>query len=138
MGNSRHVLVVDDDRITCVVVAASLRQAGWTVQIAHTPGEALSACEEQRFTVMVTDLQFEAILDGIALFKAIRERQPFLRGILLSAHIDFSTILRVVEAGFDDCLAKPVDQELSIAVERSAVAFAHWTDRINTFRNLPS
>jgi len=136
MPDHRNVLVVDDDPIICTVAAAYLSKAGWTPETVCTPCEALCLSESKRFTVLVTDLQLETNWDGITLFKAIRERQPFMRGILLSAHVDYATILRVIEAGFDDCLIKPVNETICATVERSGQSFARWTDRIHSLRNL--
>ena len=134
---TRHVLVVDDDRTACLMAASYLRQAGWTVSTAHSPDSAFAAADSIRLSLLVTDLQLEAKIDGVDVFRSIRERQPFLRGILLSAHVDYATILRVIESGFDDCLMKPADRSAIIsAAESSCTTFTRWSSRIADLRQI--
>lgn len=134
---SRHVLVVDDDRTACMMVASYLRQAGWTVTTAHTPEAALSAADGTRLSLILTDLQLEAKIDGVDIFRSIRDRQPFLRGILLSAYVDYAAILRVIESGFDDCLMKPAERsEIVRAADSSCSTFTRWSNRIADLRQI--
>lgn len=134
MSNHCHILLVDDDPVALKFVAKVLADKGLRFHSTSSPIEAKAYLVAHRVTTLITDLQMPD-LDGMQLFRWGRERQPFLRGILFSAMLDYDTVLQVVEKGFDDCLPKPVSPEvLSEAVDRCESAYQRWVTRINSFR----
>ena len=85
----RTVLVIDDNPavVTALEVLFSLRDIR-TLRAA-TPQEGLELLERGEVDLVVQDMNFQADTtsgeEGIALFRAIRERQPDLPVILLTA-----------------------------------------------------
>jgi two-component system response regulator AtoC len=64
-------------------------------------------------------------VDGLAVLRAVRERDPDLPVVLLTAHGDVRTAVRAVKAGAYDYLAKPFDnEELVLTVRRALEARA--------------
>lgn len=134
MPNRSHILLVDDEPVALKFVSKILSDKGLRFHGTRSPVEAKAYLVAHRVTTLITDLQMPD-LDGLQLFRWGRERQPFLRGILFSAMLDYDTVLQVVEKGFDDCLPKPVDPEVLLeAVDRCEAAYQRWVTRIGSFR----
>ena len=119
-----RVLVTDDDAAIRTVVREALRRAGHVVETAGSLAEQRRALASFRPQVLVTDV----ILpdgDGLDMIGRIRETQPALPIIVLSAQNTFTTALRANEQGAFEYLPKPFDlAELTRAVADALAAAA--------------
>jgi len=115
----RTILVIDDNPsvVTALEVLFSLRDIR-TLRAA-TPHEGLAMLDDGRVDLVVQDMNFQADTtsgeEGIALFRAIRERQPDLPVILLTAWTHLETAIELVKAGAADYLGKPWDDNKLLA-----------------------
>lgn len=107
MSNSR-VLVVDDDRSHCDIVARLLSTQGFTVDIASDGLAALELVRRNPYVVAVLDYQMPG-MNGVELFRQAKEIQPDLRALFLTAYTNISTVFPAIEAGAERVLAKPVN-----------------------------
>ena len=80
-----HLLVVEDDAELCGVVAAHFRRLGARGTAAGTGEEGLARAAGARFDVALLDLHLPGI-SGLDVLAALKERQPELEAILLTAH----------------------------------------------------
>lgn len=71
-----HILVVDDSITTRTLEQNILEAAGYLVTTAVNGAEALKLLENQRFDVMISDVQMP-IVDGIELTKRVRDQAQF-------------------------------------------------------------
>ena len=127
-GDISHVrvLLVDDDADMRDIAQLVLEHAGGIVTTAATGAEALRLMDEPaHFHVLVCDLAMPG-QSGIAVIRALRERerrlrQPPLPAIAATAHANPEVRRDALDAGFDDFLAKPVPPAALVeAVARSA------------------
>ncbi len=105
-----HVLVVDDEPDSVEIVKIVLRASGAAVAEAHTGEEALAAFQKDRPTVVLTDISMPD-MDGWELLEAIRTRENgknHIPVIALTAHAMAGDRERVMSAGFDGYLSKPL------------------------------
>jgi two-component system NtrC family sensor kinase len=72
-----RILVVDDETELAAVLREALELAGFEVATAESGLVALELLEEARFDAIVSDLRMPG-MDGAALWRAVRERQPLL------------------------------------------------------------
>lgn len=72
-----RILVVDDEPEIVDLVRSMLEGAGYEVASAETGAVALALLDEARFDAIVSDLRMPD-LDGAALWRAVRERNPVL------------------------------------------------------------
>jgi CheY-like chemotaxis protein len=117
-----RVLIVDDDADAREVVAAILRHYGASVIVATSVSTALVALRREQVDVLVADLGMP-IEDGYDLIRHVRssevEKIARLPAAALTAFTTEEDRDRVLAAGFQFHLAKPVDPAVLVAtVER--------------------
>jgi CheY-like chemotaxis protein len=117
-----RVLIVDDDPDAREVVAAILRHYGAAVVIATSVSTALVALKRESVDVLIADLGMP-IEDGYDLIRHVRssesEKIARLPAAALTAYTTEEDRDRVLAAGFQFHLAKPVDPAVLVAtVER--------------------
>jgi CheY-like chemotaxis protein len=107
-----HVLVVDDNEDTRMLLAAMLESQGVTVWTAGSVAEARAVLADRVPDVLVTDLAMP-VEDGFGLLEYCRHHpDPRLQALpilALTAYGGQQAADRVMAAGFDAYLAKPVE-----------------------------
>jgi len=111
-GESRKVLVVDDNVDQALSLGTLLRLLGHEVRIAHDGSSALPLAREFNPEIALIDLGMPG-LNGYELARSIRA-DAFLRGMMLVAQTGWGQAedrRRSSEAGFDEHLVKPLRPE---------------------------
>lgn len=103
-----RVLVVDDEPSARSGLEKLLRGEGYSVQTAATGQEALERAAEHAPDVVVTDLKMPG-MDGIALTAKLREQDPELPVVVVTAFGEIATAVQAMRAGAEGYLTKPVD-----------------------------
>jgi two-component system CheB/CheR fusion protein len=110
-GNAdRRVLVVEDDEDSALLLAETLGDHGFVVEVAHDGTSALAKAAEFRPQVAVLDVGLPD-MDGYqlaTLMRALTQLPPQLRLIALTGYGGDEERKRSREAGFDVHLVKPV------------------------------
>ncbi|HKQ63224.1 MAG TPA: response regulator [Candidatus Polarisedimenticolaceae bacterium] len=118
-----HVLVLDDERDAREAITAVLEDCGARVTAASSVGEALAALASEPADLVVSDIAMPHA-DGYEFIRrALRlpREGARLRTLALTAHAGRDERTRILDAGFDDYLAKPIDaSELAATVARLA------------------
>lgn len=119
-----RVLVVDDEPDTRDITAFILRQAGASVALASSAAEALRALQQAQPQVLISDIGMPDI-DGYTLMRQIRTLSPEQGGqipaIALTAYASEIDYGRVVAAGFQKHVPKPVEPEVLVEAVASLV-----------------
>lgn len=113
-------LIIEDDADTQVILHDYLGTLGGEIRVAGTVEEARRLLADSAPDLMLIDVGLPDG-DGVAFLSELRGRGDFAstRTIGLTAYSDPVTRERVLTAGFDDVLWKPVDgQDLLRAVRR--------------------
>ena len=118
---SATVLVVDDDADLRQLLAIRLRSAGYKPITAASGAEALGSLASTRPHAVITDLRMEG-MDGIALFEHIREQDPALPVIILTAHGTIPDAVDATQRGVFGFLTKPFEARELLALLQRAVA----------------
>ena len=108
-----RVLAVDDQEDARVLLRAVLESAGAQVELASSAADARRVMASRRPDVLIADIAMPGE-DGYSLVRAVRQDEslrglPHLPAIALTAHARDDDRLRVVAAGFDRHLTKPLD-----------------------------
>lgn len=105
-----HLLVVDDDRSNCAVVSSLLRKEGYHVDVANDGAHALEMVENRPYNLALLDYQMPG-MDGVELYRKIREKRPDTLGVFLTAYTTLDTVYPAITAGAERVLAKPVNRD---------------------------
>jgi len=107
-----RVLVVDDAELNLEVAREYLQSVGVSVSVASNGAEALALLDQQRFDAVLMDCQMP-VMDGYAATRAMRRQVALakLPVIALTANALAGERERVLEAGMNDFISKPVDPE---------------------------
>ena len=105
-----HVLVVDDDKNTRLLMRALLEGAHYTVTLAANGAEALSAMERNHVDLVVLDLMMPR-MDGYEFTRELRAASNDLPILMVSAKQLPDDRKKGFLAGIDDFMVKPVDEE---------------------------
>ncbi len=101
-----RILVVEDEKRLCGMLAQSLRQAGYEVDTCHDGAEALEQAQTERYDLVVLDLNLPG-MDGMTLLKTLRRDDAETKVLILSARDQTADKVRGLDAGANDYLAKP-------------------------------
>jgi CheY-like chemotaxis protein len=109
-----RVLVVEDNAVNQRVVTRLLEKQGNSVRVAGNGREALSAFEQERFDLILMDVQMPE-MDGLEATAAIREREKVRGGsvaiLALTAYAMNGDAERCLAAGMNGYVSKPVRPE---------------------------
>jgi CheY-like chemotaxis protein len=120
-GNDELVLIVDDEAFIREIADETLRGHGYRVLTASHGSEALELYERHSREVraVVTDLSMP-VMDGPATVRALRERDPDIRVVVMSGRGDGAT--RASGLGVLGFLPKPFTPRMLVEVVQAALA----------------
>jgi DNA-binding NtrC family response regulator len=117
---AKRILIVDDDRETCRLIAELVGGPGRTLEDATTPRQALDRIRDQRFDLVISDINLNAAESGLDILKAVKAHQPPAQVVLISAFGTLDTAIAAVRAGAFDYISKPFNiGEVKATVERA-------------------
>ncbi len=120
MNIKGSILLIDDDADLLHATAQTLELAGFDVAVAISAEAALPQLGEAFAGVVVSDIRMPGI-DGLELFRRVRQLDPELPVILMTGHGDIPMAVRAIQDGAYDFLAKPfASEKLVRCVERAA------------------
>lgn len=107
------ILIVDDNPAILEALSLLLEIHDYQVVTAKNPLEALQIVQYQRIALVIQDMNFSNDTtsgeEGKALFYQLRELNPHLPIILITAWTELATAIELVKAGAADYLPKPWD-----------------------------
>jgi CheY-like chemotaxis protein/HPt (histidine-containing phosphotransfer) domain-containing protein len=107
---------VEDNEINRLVAQQLLEALGLAVVCAADGHAALRLAQEQAFDLILMDIQMPQ-LDGIETTRRLRERgTPLPPVVALTAHAMIGDRERFLDAGMDDYLTKPIEEDALLAV----------------------
>ena len=114
-----RALVVDDDDQWRQTLVRRFSRQGMTVTAAASGEEALEKAEQTRLDVAILDLNLPG-MNGIELLSLLRERQPELEALMLTAHSSIETAVTAMKRGAYDYLVKPFHlPELEVHIQKA-------------------
>jgi DNA-binding NtrC family response regulator len=112
-----NILVIDDDEIICKLLKKTLTDEGYRVETAGDGYEALKKIKEGSFDIMLVDLIMEGMA-GLEGLRAVREIDPEIMAIIITAHPSIETVVNSIREGAYDYIIKPIDPDEVLASVR--------------------
>jgi two-component system OmpR family response regulator len=104
------VLVVDDESVLAEMVSMALRYEGWNIATAGDGSSAIASARAQRPDVVVLDVMLPD-MSGLDVLHKLREDNPQLPVLLLTAKDAVEDRIAGLTAGGDDYVTKPFSIE---------------------------
>jgi DNA-binding response OmpR family regulator len=102
----RRILIVEDDVSLGKFLSRALTLKLFTVEISLDGEAAWETLQNSIYDLVILDLNLPRI-DGMELLKRVRQDQPALRVLVLTARNRTEDLVLALEQGADDCLIKP-------------------------------
>ncbi|MGH7628659.1 MAG: sigma-54-dependent transcriptional regulator [Gemmatimonadales bacterium] len=113
------VLIVDDERTLARAMKVFLGESGYEAEAAPDAEQALLALERLRPDVVFTDVRLPG-MNGIDLLKRVRDFDPSIAVIVMTAFGSIEQAVEAVKLGAVDYIKKPVDlEELKLLADRA-------------------
>jgi CheY-like chemotaxis protein len=122
-----NVLIVDDHKNTLRLMAIAVTGLGHDVRTAKDGEEALREFESSSFNgervdLVLTDYKMPG-MDGLELLKRLKEIDPDLKVIVVTAHYELIDLQAFKDAGALDVMSKPLGrEEIEGAIEKAKQA----------------
>ena len=116
-GAQPEILVVEDDATIRTILEMVLRGAGYVhVRSAGRGDEGLEAIRRHRPDLVLLDIMLPG-MDGLTVCRRVRESPGLadVRIVMLTARTQNEDIVRGLECGADDYVAKPFDRRVLLA-----------------------
>ncbi|TLF50676.1 sigma-54-dependent Fis family transcriptional regulator [Halomonas urmiana] len=114
------VMIIDDEAHLRITAGQTLELAGYAPQAFDSAEAALAALTPDFPGVVVSDIRMPG-MDGMALLREVRSRDPDLPVILITGHGDISTAVEAMREGAWDFLEKPFPGERLVEMVRRGV-----------------
>jgi two-component system response regulator PilR (NtrC family) len=114
-----NILIVDDEQSYRQLLSLVFEGDGHSMRTAVNGREALELVKEEPADVVISDVKMPD-MDGIEMLRALRETQPDLGVILMTAFASVETAREAFKLGADDFIQKPFDvEELKLIVKKT-------------------
>jgi CheY-like chemotaxis protein len=126
-----YVLVVDDDMSSAMTARELLLSNQYACDTVHSAGDALRAFQVRDYDLILVHLQ-ASMREALRATKDIREQErhfpePHVPMILFSASKDAALVAEATEAGIDEVVARPRDQDELLPIVERHVQFERRT-----------
>ncbi len=116
----RPIWIVDDDQSIRWVLEKALARENFTTRSFSGVRDALAALEQESPQVLVSDIRMPGG-SGLELLQTVRDRQPGLPLIIMTAFSDLDSAVAAFQGGAFEYLAKPFDVDKAVELIRRAV-----------------
>lgn len=116
----RSILIVDDEKSMCDFLSILLTGEGYSVQATTNPRAALNLIESgEKIDMVISDLKMPD-LDGLELLQGIKECNPDILVIMITAYATTENAIDAMKRGAFDYLIKPFKvDEIKIIVRKA-------------------
>ena len=105
-----HVLIIDDELALRQIISATVRRAGYSVDMASGVKEAAAKLVRGDFDVAICDIRMQDG-DGVELVRSMKGSGVPTLFIMVTAFASVQTAVEALRAGAMDYMVKPVDSE---------------------------
>ncbi|TMA67223.1 MAG: sigma-54-dependent Fis family transcriptional regulator [Deltaproteobacteria bacterium] len=116
---STHILIADDDEVSCQLFAETLESDGFRVDQVTSGDTALSSLDGEPYDLLVIDVRMPG-MSGLDVTRIVHEKYPALPIIVMTAFGSIETAVEAIHEGAFDFISKPMNlAELKNIVSRA-------------------
>ena len=132
------ILVVDDNRSILSALEILLVPEFGEVTLLSNPNQIISELTRKDYNLVILDMNFTAGIksgnEGIFWLGKIRESNPDISVVMITAYGDIDTAVRALKAGACDFIVKPWDNEKLLATLKLAIQLNLSKKEVNHLR----
>ena len=114
-----HILLIDDEPAQITSIKSFLKRRNFTVSSASSGTDGINIVKEGNIDLVFTDYRMPE-MDGLEVVKSIKEINPELPVVVITAFSDIKDAVQVMNEGAFDYLSKPIQlDELEILVKKA-------------------
>jgi len=130
VSRQERILIVEDEAHLAEGLRFNFEEEGYAIEVVES-GEAalelLDGASAAEFDAILLDVMLPGI-DGFEVARRLRERGLFVPVLILTARGRSEDILKGLESGADDYVAKPFDLAILLARLRGLLRRRRWAD----------
>ncbi len=118
---SYDILIVDDEKDICSLIADILDDEGYSCRVAHSGTDAMEKVKDRLPSLVLQDIWLgESSFDGIKVLEQIKEINADIPVVMMSGHGTIETAVNALKKGAYDFLEKPFNStRLLILIEKA-------------------
>jgi len=117
-----RILVVEDEQLMRSIIVQLLRSERYEVTEADTASAALQIFEREKIDLAILDVNLGGGASGLDLLGKIRDLDPEVMGIIVTAYASVESAVEALRKGAYDYITKPFANDHLKAVVRNALA----------------
>jgi putative two-component system response regulator len=135
MNYGRKILIVDDDRMSRLLLNTILSRISYRVSEAFDGNDCLEKAESFCPDLILMDVGMPG-MDGLEVTRLLKNNDETknIPVMIISGHDDLEERVRAVEAGAEDFLSKPVEQTILKAKVKSLLKIKEYNDNVNNYQ----
>jgi len=137
-SHNGNILIVDDNRSILSALEILLSPVFGEVSSISSPDQILPELKRKEYDIIVLDMNFRAGVntgnEGIFWLNKIREINPDISVIMITAYGDIDTAVRALKAGASDFILKPWDNEKLLATLKLALQLSLSRKEVKVLR----
>jgi len=116
---SVHILIVDDDLVSCQLFAKVLRGEGYEVEWRQSGEDALSCIAHYPYDLLLIDVRLPG-MTGLEVTRTVRCEHPAVPVIVMTGFGSMETAVEAIREGAFDYISKPMNlEELKHTIARA-------------------
>ena len=120
-----NILIVDDNKSILSTLEILLSPVFQTVTALSNPNQISAELSRKDYSLVILDMNFKAGVntgnEGIFWLNRIKETNPEISVVMITAYGDIDTAVRALKAGASDFILKPWDNEKLLATLKLAI-----------------
>jgi two-component system, NtrC family, nitrogen regulation response regulator NtrX len=114
------IIIIDDEKEICESIKMILEYEGYSVDYSTSSLDGIAKITNGQFSALLLDIQMSE-MNGFEVIKKVKETNPDLSVIIISAHGSIENAIKATKLGAFDFIEKPVDRDKLLISVRNAV-----------------
>ncbi len=114
------ILIIDDEKDICESIKMILEYEGYNAEYSTRSVEGVEKALNEKYSALLLDIQMPE-MNGFEVLKKVKESNPALSVIMISAHGSVENAIKATRLGAFDFIEKPIDRDKLVISTRNAV-----------------